>query len=231
MTLTTKPEVETSAHKMIVSIASQNPEFAKKLSEHLRADKNFSIMRNPTAIDVAGRMKNIIFATEHALGVNADCVISVNCSDPKYWEDYKPPKEEGGHKLYVNVLSKQLLVVSALCKDKACVEKFPGEVEKEILQLIEEFAATEGTKRVPLKSLSQEILNEKRESSAASHWLRKVMRDMSRGKVFVEILIPLKKDEDAAQAAEDCATIIDRLCKFNAAKNKAVLEDSRLLLK
>ncbi|NYZ79427.1 hypothetical protein H0N99_04740 [Candidatus Micrarchaeota archaeon] len=228
--LAEKPQGEAEAHKIIVGISSQNPSFARQLSERLRQDKHLSIMSNPSARDVYDRMRNIILATDQAFRTNADCVISVNCDNPKNWTDFKPLELNPKHKLYVNVLSNQLLVATALCKDKAYVNKFPGEVEKEIVEITEQLAHN-GNKQVPFALLGHEMLKEKKSIKLIHHEHRAAMKRISEGKVFLEINVPLRGDERADRAAEDCAIVIDRICKFNSAKNDAVLKDSRLLLR
>jgi|GEM_PF-6886954 hypothetical protein len=213
-------------YKTMVSISSsENKEFAKKLSEELRA--NFSIMHNSAANTVEGRTRNLIFALNHATYVNANMVVCVNCRTPESAKELRLEKsEKGGFKPVVNVLSPQLLEATALCKDIACVNKFPGEIERSVSKLIEELHA-EGIRKISLEALDKKLSEKKKEDSATYHWLRRALGEFSKDKVIVEIEVFPRNSEETATAVSESATIIKRLHEFNSMKKP---DDSRLFL-
>ncbi|MEM3555107.1 MAG: hypothetical protein QXF56_00050 [Candidatus Micrarchaeia archaeon] len=213
-------------YKIIVSISSsQNSEFTKKLSEELRANR-FSVMHNQTANTVEGRTKNLIFAVNHAAD-RANMVVCVNCRTPESAKETRLEKsEKGGFKPHVNVLSRQLLEATALCSDIACVNKFPGEVERPVSELIEELHE-KGIRRVSLDVLDKKLREKKKEDSATYHWMRRALREFSGDKAVVEIEVFPRNSEETATAVSESVEIIKRLHEFNS-KKKESFGDSRL---
>jgi len=221
---------ETDEYRTLVAInSSENREFTKKLSQVFRNNSGFSIMHNPAARDTAERTRNLSLAINHAVKVDADLIVCVSCRNPGSVKGMGlEESQKGGFKPVVNVLSPQLLEATALCKDMACIKKFPGELEQSIWKVFDEFAE-DGVKRIPLDDLNRKFEEKRKEESAANHWVRRALRHMSEGKILVEIEVFPKNSEETARAVEDSATIARRLQDFNS-KKRDVLDDTRLSL-
>jgi len=227
--VTKKADGEAQAYKTLVAISSSdNKEFTKQVAEELHRNGTFSIMHNPAARNVAQRTRNFSFTLNEAVKVDADMVVCVSCRKPDSAKDIRlEESEKGGFKPVINVLSPKLLETTAVCKDVACVNKFPGEMEQSIWGVIDEFSKA-GVKRIPLEELRQRMQERVKEESATHHWIRRALRHMSEDKVIAEIEVFPKNEEETARAAKDCATIVCRLHDFNSKKRDA--DDERLFL-
>jgi hypothetical protein len=221
-------ETESPEFRTLVAINSgDNREFTKKVSEELRG-KGLSVMHNPAARDVAGRIRNLSLSIDQALRIDAELVVCVNCRKPDSAKEIGlEESEKGGSKPVVNVLSPKLLETTALCKDLACVKKFPGEIEESIWKVIDEFSK-EGVKRIPLDELSKRFHEHAKDESAAGQWVRRALKHMSEGRFIAEIEVFPKNEEEAMKAVKDCGIIVQRLREFSSKKRDAA--DTRLSL-
>jgi len=232
MAVITKPDIEAYSYKTVVSISSSvgNPEFRVMLKEELGTDRNFSFLSNQPVYDSPDRIRNFYLTTNHAFNSGADMMISVNFRNRESFRDYEREEVEKIDKPVVSALSRDLLMVTALCKDEACIKKFPASMEQSILKVLEELSDGKNRK-ISLESLQQKLASEERQQSHMNHGIRRMVRHTAEDKIFVEIEVFVKKDETVDKTVNGCATIIHRLHDYSSSKKRALLEDPSLLLK
>ncbi|MCX6776326.1 MAG: hypothetical protein NT130_05775 [Candidatus Micrarchaeota archaeon] len=206
--------VKARGFKTVISMSynDENKEFMRSFTEEVKDDSRFTLHYAPHQEYPEDEI-NFDLLLDYASQVKAKMVVRINCRGPNY-----PGFEESYiTKPVVKVLSHQLTEVTTLCKDKACIKRFDGSEEKQVIGVLAELQRR-NLGEVSLDLVLRHLTALNVGGAGLESRIKKLKSYMKNGVVFISIEMFQDNPKDVESVVHECSAIIRILHDYYSGK-------------